>query len=461
MSMLAAERIRLFGTSGVRGVVGQDLTAGLCHGIGRALGTCLAPRCEVCLATDTRESRQMVKEAVVAGILSTGVNVADLGILPTPALAVLTREKGFSAGIMLTASHNPPEYNGIKLFDRDSTPYRQSQEQELEERYSVARFRPGRGELRQLSNGEEEYLSFIQDKLPASRSSSRLKLVVDPGNGAASGFVTRIFSQLGLNVIPLNDTPDGRFPGRSPEPNEETLQGTIEFLRQKSADLAVCFDGDGDRVVFCDREGFLGLNEMIAFIARLIVGQTGNRKVATTVETGRLLDLALESLGAQVVRGRVGDVHVAHLARDIDAALGVEGVGVYIFPELGYYPDSIFAALILLSHLDHPDQIRGFFQTLPDLFFHKAKVPCPDDLKHSVMSQLADPSVALNAIKGHPETDLTDGLRLDFRDSWLLIRPSGTEPVFRVIAEATSKARANDLMKKGTELVRSVMEASR
>ena len=122
----------LFGTSGIRGIVGKDLTTELCQGVGKALGTSLAPRIEVCLGTDTRESRDLIKEAVSSGLLSTGADITDLGVLPTPALALLTREMGFAAGVMLTASHNPPEYNGIKLFNKDATGYSQAQEMEIE-----------------------------------------------------------------------------------------------------------------------------------------------------------------------------------------------------------------------------------------------------------------------------------------------------------------------------------------
>mgnify|MGYP001045275404 CR=1 FL=1 len=460
MSALGTEKKRLFGTSGVRGVVGQDLTMGLCHRVGKALGTSLPPQSHICLATDTRQSRELVKGAVSSGLLSTGINVADLGILPTPALALLTREMGFDTGIMLTASHNPPEYNGIKLFNKDATGYNQAQEMELEKLYFARKFRQAKGTSQQTHDGKERYLSFIQDKLPASEINHRLKLVVDPGNGAASGFASYIFAQMGLNVIPLNDQPDGLFPGRNPEPKEDTLQGTVEFLRQRDADLAICFDGDADRVVFCDKEGFLGFNEMISFIASLAVNKTGKKRIATTVETGRLLDLTLEEFGGEVTRGKVGDVNVAYLARELDAALGVEGVGVYIFPELGYYPDSIFATLNLLSQLNDVAEIRHYFQDMPTLFFEKSKVPCPNRLKETVMAQLTDPSLPLSVTDKQPQINTIDGLRLEFADSWMLIRPSGTEPAIRVIAESSTKSQADELIKEGMELVQSLISSS-
>jgi len=451
-------RRRLFGTSGIRGVVNQDLSPDFCRQVALAIGTTLPQASTVCIATDTRISRELIKGAVTAGLLSCSINVVDLGILPTPALALLTRESGFAAGIMVTASHNPPEFNGIKLFTENSLGYSQAQEAEIEKFFFEKQFRQGkRGTLEQARDMKQRYLSFIKGKLSLPGFNHRLKVVVDPGNGAASNFASYILAQMGLEVIPVNDEPDGLFPGRSPEPKEDTLQGTVNFLRQHNADLAICFDGDADRVVFCDEEGFLGFNEPIAFISRLAVKRTGRKKIATTVETGTLLDLAVKDLGVEVVRGRVGDVAVAHLAQELNAALGVEQVGVYIIPEAGYYPDSIFASLILLSQLSDAGEIRQFFRGIPRLFFKKANVPCPNELKDLVMAQVKEKAHLL----APNEVNTLDGLRLEFPDSWMLIRASGTEPVIRVISESTSQAQTDGLISKGKELVQSLVGANK
>jgi phosphoglucosamine mutase len=449
---------RLFGTSGVRGVVNKDLSPDFCRRVALAIGTTLHPASRVCIATDTRISRDTIKEAVTSGLLSCSINVIDLGILPTPALALLTRESGFAAGIMVTASHNPPEFNGIKLFNGNSLGYSQAQEAEIEKVYFEQKFRQGKkGTLEQAQDMKQKYLSFIKGKLSLPGFNDQLKVVVDPGNGAASQFASYIFVQMGLNVIPVNDEPDGLFPGRSPEPKADTLQGTVNFLRQYNADLAICFDGDADRVVFCDKEGFLGFNEPVAFISRMAVKRTGKKKIATTVETGTLLDLAVKDLGVEVVRGRVGDVPVAHLAQELDAALGVEQVGVYIFPELGYYPDSIFASLFLLSQLSDAGEIRQFLRGIPRLSFEKEKIFCPNELKDLVMAQVKE---RVNFFAAD-EVNTLDGLRLEFPDSWMLIRASGTEPLIRVVSESTSQTKTDELISKGKELVQSLVEAGR
>jgi phosphoglucosamine mutase len=352
----------------------------------------------------------------------------------------------FDAGVMITASHNPPEFNGIKLFNNDSIGYSRAQEEEVEEIYYSGSFRTGpAGAVEQLPRMKDRYIEFIKALVSGWDFNFGLKLLVDPGNGAASGIASDIFRQLGFSVVTINDTPDGRFPGRSPEPKEDTLQETIKFLRQKNADLAICFDGDADRVVFCDQKGFIGFNEMIAFISRSAIKSSGKQIVATTVESGILLDLAIKDLGGKVIRGRVGDVYAARLARDNDAALGVESVGVYILPPAGYYPDSIFAALTLLGSIIQVNDIRSFLATLPPLFFLKEKMPCTNERKMEVMARVRQQADKLSATSLN---DL-DGLRFEFAEGWLLVRASGTEPAIRVLAEAGSQQYARSLLNMG------------
>lgn len=450
----------LFGTSGIRGRVDGGLSAESCLEIGKAIGSTLSAASEVCLSTDTRVSRDVIKTALASGLLSVGVNVTDLGTLPTPALALLTAELGFDAGIMVTASHNPPVYNGIKLFNRDTLGFSTKQEQDIESRYLSRQFRQtngqGYGSFSREEKAGERYLAALQKKTSGWKIDRHLKLVIDPGNGAACGLASAFFQELGFKVFGINDEPDGLFPGRGAEPTPQTLEETIRFSKDCGADLAICFDGDADRVVFCDRNGFLGYNEMIAFIARLAVKQTGKARVATTVEAGRLLDAAVADLNAEVFRTKVGDVSVAHLAKELDASIGVEPVGVYILPQAGYYPDSLLATLFLLSHLNDVGEIRDFLGCLGPLFFEESRVSCPDGLKTEVARLCL--REASNFEVG--EINTLDGVRIDFPDSWILIRPSGTEPVIRVLAEANSEDRMKQLTAQGIDLVEEAIAQS-
>lgn len=446
---------RLFGSSGIRGVVGESLTEDFCYEVARAIGTLLPQNARVCIATDTRTSREVISNAIITGLCSTGINVTELGILPTPVLAFVTRNMGFTTGIMVTASHNPHQFNGIKLFNADCIGYSRAQERAIEKVYHQRVFRNGlRGSLNHNTEAQKIYYDFICDRFSHENLGHNLKIAVDAGNGAAAGFASELFCRLGLNVLPVNDVPDGTFPGRDPEPREDTLKGTINSVRQHDADLAVCFDGDADRVVFLDREGFLGFNEMITFISRLAVKRSGKKTVISTVESGKILELALNDLGADVVRGRVGDVHVAHLTRQLNAAIGVEPVGIYLMPEIGFYPDPIYAALTLLSQIDRPEQIRDFFKGIPRLYFAQDKVPCSDNAKATVMEMVKDNASIFEA----RQANALDGLRLEFDDSWILIRPSGTEPLIRVSVESTSVVSTNMLLTQGLQLIEDSLE---
>jgi phosphoglucosamine mutase len=445
---------RLFGSSGIRGVVGEDFSEGLCLDVARAIGSTLPPNSKVCIATDTRVSREVISHAVTTGLRTTGIDVTHLGILPTPVLAFLTGKMGFDTGVMVTASHNPSQFNGIKLFNADCIGYSRAQEIEIERIYGKREFRnSSRGSLETNLYAREYYLRFVANMFPSGSFSQGFSIVVDAANGAAAGFASDLFSRVGLKVIPLNNEADGLFPGRNPEPREDTLEGTFEFMRRHHASLAVCFDGDADRVVFLDETGFLGFNEVIAFAARLAVVRSGKKKVAATVETGNMVDLVLNDLGAEVVRGKVGDVYVAHLVRELDAAIGVEPAGVYIMPEIGLYPDSMFAALTLLSRIDNAGEIRSYLQNIPRLYSLQDKVSCPNIAKTAVMNEIEGSTAGL----GPHRINALDGLRLEFDDSWMLIRASGTEPLIRVNAESSSETKAKALLSSGVEIVRSTI----
>jgi len=445
---------RLFGSSGVRGIVGEDLTEELCHQVGRAVGTMLSPQSRVCIATDSRVSREVVGDAVTTGLCSTGASVTHMGMLPTPALAFLTRSMGFDTGVMITASHNPPQFNGIKLFNSDCIGYGRTQEEAIERLCARGEFRNDScGELTHAPHSREEYLRCMEERFPVGTFGQGFRVVVDPANGAAAGLASELFTRLGLDVIPINDEPDGHFPNRDPEPRKDTLAGTAALVRERDADLAVCFDGDADRVVFLDRMGFVGFDEAIAFAARLAVTRSGKRRVAATMETGGLIDLALNDLRAKVVRGRVGDVYVAHLVRELDAAIGVEPAGVYIMPEIGFYPDSMFAALTMLSQIHRPEDIRESLSHLPRLYWRQDRVPCPNGAKTPVIEAVR---ARASQLKPRAVNDL-DGLRLEFGGSWLLIRASGTEPLIRVNAESASAEETEALLGQGVEIVRSTV----
>lgn len=440
----------------MRGVVGEEITPNMFLSLGKAIGTTLPMQSDVCMATDSRLSGDMLKTSLASGILSTGVNVTHIGIVPTPILAYSTGMLGFRTGLMITASHNPPQFNGVKLWNPSTLGYSLQQEKAVEEVFFAETFRTvdwnQLGHLYSNSNTPEIYDRILSEKIEVKTD---LRIVIDPGNGAASRIASKLFKKMGIEIFPLNDEPDGRFPSRPSEPREDTLEGTVSYLQEVGADLAVCFDGDADRVVFCDSEGFLGYNEMISFISHLVAEQSPGKPVATTVETGRLLDHAVAPHESAVVRGRVGDVAVAHLVQEHSACIGVEQVGVYIMPDMGMYPDTLYASLFLLKNLESPSQIRDYLKTLPPLFFTKKSIPCPNNLKEKVMEKISQVNDELEP----REINLLDGIRLEFPDSWLLIRPSGTEPTIRILCESESEPRLTYLVKEGISMVEEALKS--
>jgi phosphoglucosamine mutase len=446
----------LFGTSGIRGKVFEKITPEFFLELGKAIGSSLSAGATAAIATDTRLTKDMLKSALVSGLLRSNVNIVDIDIAPTPVLAFLTKRLKCDIGVMITASHNPPEDNGIKLWNSDGMAYSPRDEQLIEDTFIWKEYRtPAWDKIGTLKLDYDAKKAHADELLKRIKIKGHFKVVVDPGNGAASGYASSVFEDAGLDVLPINDNPDGRFPNRSPVPTKDTLRETILYLREKSADIAVCFDGDADRVVFCDKQGFIGYNEAISFIARLKLSQETNKKnVVTTVETGRLLDYGIKGLGGEVIMGKVGDGYVAYTVKKEGASLGVEQVGVYIMPEMGYYPDSIYAALYLLANIESVNEIREFINEMPTMYFNKKEVPVadkPDNLKYKTVERVCN---NLNAFSGY-RLNSKDGLRLDSEDGrqWILIRASGTESLIRVIAESEDKEELRNLMDVGIRLV--------
>jgi len=447
----------LFGTSGIRGKVFEKITPEFFLELGKVIASSLTAGATVAIATDSRVTKDMLKSALISGLLRSSVNVVDIGIAPTPVLAFLTKHL-YDTGIMITASHNPPEDNGIKLWNTDGMAYTPHDEQRIEDILIKKEYKMPTwdriGTLKYDYNAKEAHAKELLKRIGIKR---HFKVVVDPGNGAASGYASTLFKNAGLEVLPINDEPDGLFPNRSPEPTAETVKETISYLRKENADLAVCFDGDADRVVFCDKEGFIGYNEAISFISKLKVSQeTNKKKVITTVETGRLLDYAIEDFGGEVIRGKVGDGYVAHAVKKEGAPLGVEQVGVYIMPEMGYYPDSIYAALYLLANIENVSEIREFINEMPTLHFAEETVSVadePDNLKYKIVERVRD---YLDVFSDYHLNSL-DGLRLDFEDPWILIRASGTQSLIRVIAEHGDRNEHEKLIDKGIQVVKNAI----
>jgi len=431
---------RLFGTNGVRGIAGADMTPALTLSIGLALGSMRTGH--IAVGRDTRTSGPALASAVKAGLLATGCDVTDCGILPTPALQYLVKEH-FDAGAMITASHNPPEYNGVKVIEPDGTEMGDEETIRLEakildEKVPLVTWN-ATGREYQATHLVREYTDAVVEQFPAGIGDG-ITVVVDPGCGAACATTPEILTRLGCRVVTINSQMDGTFPGRLPEPSPEGLRPLGELVRSTGAALGIAHDGDADRAVFLDENGtFIEENQEFGLIAGQVC-RARKGTVVMPVSTSRLVETVAHQNGCDVRYTPVGSIYVARAMRALEAegtpvAFGGEGNGGLIYPDHQYCRDGGMTAAMMIAILARE---HG---TVSDLV---AALPMFHLIKEKIRG--TDPSAmitTLSAAFAGESIDRTDGIRINREESWALIRPSGTEPLVRVIVESPDKKTAH------------------
>jgi phosphoglucosamine mutase len=449
----------LFGTSGLRGLVNADLTPNLAVRVGMALGTIIG-KGKVLLARDTRFSGLMLENALVSGLLGCGVRVYCFGVLPTPVLAYLTKRLGADAGLMVTASHNPPQYNGIKVFDRNGMAYGEKRQKKLEKIVESKDFRLT--EWRNL--GETEYGDESQSQLyvdmvlKSIKLGSKWRVVVDPGCGAAGSIAPKIFIASGCDVKAINAQPDDFFPGRSPEPNAESLKPLAKIVKAFGADIGVAYDGDGDRAAFINENGaFVDFDRVLAVYAAYIIKRSGGGTVVTNVEASMCLEKMVEPLGGKVVRTKVGDVYVAEAVKKFRAVFGGEPCGAWIHPKHHYCPDGILSSVLLLRALeDEGKSLSEFVADAPSYPIVRKNIHCGNEVKHLAVKRAEN--LLKRAFPDYKQISAVDGVRLSLRDGWVLVRASGTEPLIRLTVEGESLKTAEAIMDRALAAVKRALE---
>ena len=388
---------KLFGTSGIRGIANREVTSELALKVGLALATYIENG-SFLVARDTRVSGEMIENALTAGILAGGANANKLGIAPTPALAFLTKKHGLNAGVMITASHNPPEYNGIKIFNSDSTGLNEKQQEEIEKIIEHENFRLAEwnkiGKCVDVKYWIKDYIHQILGSLSFKKS---WFVVIDPGCGATSAVAPFIFRELGCKVRALNAQPDGFFPGRSPLPDEENLEPLCRVVHQLKADIGIAYDGDGDRVVFIDENGcFVSLDRSLALYAEYIIEKERGGTIVTNVEASMCIEEAVEKVGGMVLRTRVGDVSIANYMKSCGAVFGGEPCGAWIHPKYHLCPDGILSSVLFLKMLEEKDaKLSELISRIPSYPILRRKVECPNHVKAIVMQKVEDNIVEL------------------------------------------------------------------
>jgi len=442
----------LFGTDGVRGIANEELTVEMAVNLGRVMGTLRRGR--IAVAMDTRISSHMLKCAVIAGVTSTGSDVVDLGIAPTPALQYYVKcKKEVKGGIAVTASHNPREYNGIKFIQDDGREFTRDMDEESERIYKSKSFRIARwDEVGQVYHDDyvRLYIDGILSKVDVDEiARRRFKVVLDCGNGAACMTSPYILKELGCEVITINSHPDGRFPARNPEPVEENLEMLKKTVKAVGADLGIAHDGDADRATYVDEKGrFISEDVILALMAKYYVEKNGGGKVVTPVSSSRCVEDVVKEAGGEIVYTPVGSPVVAETMLKVNAVFGGEGNGGLIFPEHLLARDGAmsFSRILELMAVEGKP-ISELVKDIPKYHMIKTKLPCRDKLK------------LLEGLRREfPDANFTDGARIDYEDGWLLIRPSGTEPIARIFAEGKTENRAKELLEIGMKAVKKILD---
>jgi phosphoglucosamine mutase len=423
----------MFGSSGIRGVANSEITPHLALNFGLAVGS-IYP--EAVIGHDPRIAGAMIENAVISGLLSAGCRVIKLGMVPTPTLAIASKEHG--CGIMITASHNPAQYIGMKVF-KDGMSFDTVQQEEIEGILSNGKFTHATWDKTGNLSAIQTSLSAHSEIILQNTQRVELKVVIDCGCGAASVITPYVLQEMGCKVITLNSQPDGRFPGREPEPVDETLELLKNTVRAAGADLGIAHDGDADRMMAVDNKGnFVGGDKMLALFA----AREAKKAIAVPVDTSRVIDDLLG--GIKISKTKVGDVYVAEALKKTNGEFGGEPSGAWIFPKISLCPDGIFAAARLVEIVEKEGTFSTLLDSIPQYPVKRVAFPCED--KKKAMVKITE------AFKGLGEINTLDGIRVDLEDGWILIRPSGTEPKIRITVE--SRSRCDELYDKASDIVR-------
>ncbi|WP_096389140.1 phosphohexomutase domain-containing protein [Halopenitus persicus] len=474
----------MFGTSGVRGPVGEDVTAALAVSIGRALGM---EADAVVVGRDVRDSGRALVDALAAGLVESGTDVLDVGVAATPTIARAVAGADADAGVAVTASHNPPADNGFKLWTPSGQAFDAAAQNRIADRVRSDAFDPadpndhgrrhGFGDVFERPATASHRAAIVDagrralaaaDERGATASLTDARVVVDLGNG--TGRVTAdALVELGATVETLNGQRDGRFPGRASEPTAETCASLRSHVAETDADLGIAHDGDADRMMAVADDGrFLEGDTLLALLARAAVADAvadadagaddvddaATPRVAAPLNTSLAVDDALDAVGAELVRTRVGDVAVAERAAEEGVVFGGEPSGAWIFPSETLCPDGPLAA-IRIAALAAERSLSERVADLPSYPIRRGNREV--DAKGAVMDALAsivDEEFDADAVSA------LDGVRVETADGWLLVRASGTQPLIRLTAQARTDADTDALYDRAATLLDRAIEAA-
>ena len=424
-------------------MIGESLTPSLLTRFAQAFGTYINSG-TVVIGRDPRTSGEMVKQAVIAGILSSGSRVLDIGMCPVPTIQLVVRQRRASGGIAITASHNPPEWNALKFIGPNGLFLDSGQAREMLDIYHQGEYTkvPG-AEIRTVevvAGATERHIQAILDALgPLPKTSRRLRVVLDACNGAGSLVGPQLLEALGVEVIPINVTPNGSFP-RPAEPVAENLGDLCSAVKEHRADIGFAQDMDADRLAVVSEQGVpIGEDYTLVLAAKYVLGRQQGPVVANLSTTSALEDVA-KSFGCEIFLTRIGEVNVTEEMQKRTAVIGGEGNGGVIYPRINFARDSLVGmALVLHLLADSGKTVTQLLDTFPRYSIVKEKMVCPSHRIPAVLRMIRHEF-------GKFQIDSRDGVKVLLPEGWFLVRGSNTEPIIRVVAEAKSEAEAKKIV---------------
>ncbi len=442
---------RILSISGLRGVVGDGLDAEYVGQFAAALGT-MTDGGTIVVTRDGRDSGEMLCEAVVSALISTGCRVIDGGIASTPTCGVLIDHLRAAGGLQITASHNPIEWNGLKSFSSSGSVFDEAAGRRLIEILESQSFKTvpddRRGSVEELKDSWAPHLERILKLIDVdSVKNRRLKVVLDCNHGSGAILGPKLLETLGCEVHLLGGTPDGQFE-HTPEPLKENLTGLCEAVRQQNADVGFAQDPDADRLAIVDHTGrYIGEELTLALCADRVLSRTPG-PIVVNGSTSRVTADIAAGYGCEFYRSYVGEANVVATMKEVSAILGGEGNGGVIEPRVGFVRDSFVAMAYVLENLSGGDRtLAEWVDSLPKYTIVKDKFPCSRD-------QIGAACEALKSAYPDAIAEEGDGLRLDWEDRWVQVRASNTEPILRVIAEAPDSESAKKLCADAVAAVR-------
>jgi phosphomannomutase / phosphoglucomutase len=444
---------KLFGTNGVRGVFSEDFSLEFVNDLVMSLSSYFK-KGKILVGYDGRHSSPIIAKIVSSALNYSGLDCYMAGLVPTPCLEYATRKLGYDGGLMITASHNPPQYNGIKPVASDGVEISREDEQKIEQIFDEQSWIKADtfGKTFEETNVISTYIHGIVSLLGIDViRDKKFKVCLDLGNGAQSVTARKLCEELGCRVFSINENIDGDFPGRGSEPTPQNLGKLSKLVVDTNSDFGIAFDGDGDRSIFCDENGQILTGDSSALLlCDYLLKQYPNSQVVTCLNSGNIIEKIVEKSNSRVVRTKVGSVEVSRRMVNDDALIGYEENGGFMFGKHNNVRDGGMTLALMLDFLSKSKlKLSENIKNIPPSFTTKTKIECSLEQSEIVISEL---------LKDYPDSDTSDGIKIQIDGkNWVMIRSSGTEPIIRIYGESNSQQNLDSLISNFVEKTKSIL----